>query len=275
MPRRVLDKPKLPNNVAPDAIKYISDRLNENIDKKSAAFFLSLSDESNPLVIDMWNSIAAVFPAKQKKVIISAAVAHQDYHEARKEAREISQLLKDIEKTATRLSSKIKQFQRMKYYSTPFEFIRMDELMRVAKNSCDKNKDKVWNKRKNEILGEQFRLVDMQSPEVTEHVEYVWGFAPNVIDVCNTLSTTARDLKPSINSNALQAAMSKKGKNSCTDFIRGFARQLEMNDIVPSPEIIRIIADVTNVIFNLEGGYDNDKVRKALNKSAATKIKKK
>ena len=101
--------------------------------------------------------------------------------------------------------------------------------------------------------------------KVRETLRYVWGLAPDLSELLDTVTNGARNYIPN-QTGWIEAAISKRQHSEKTAYIRAFASLLgDVHHITPTPALMRAMAIVGTVALDLNGeGISYDDVRKAL-----------
>jgi hypothetical protein len=222
-----------------------------------------------------WSLIQKHYPTKAGSFIFAAIAAYDDYTNARKEQREIGEILDSIARGANMLVSNIRALHEIQNYQIPYEFRRIEELLRAASVTRNKETMQEWERIKIKLLGQRFRPVDFKKENFREYIEYYWEVAPSLPDIFVALAKVAKESKPlHPNNNHTEAALSKDSHQPYTDYIRGLFKYLSMNGFENEVKTRRIIAATVNTIYGLDGTYDADSVDKALKKSPSSRTKK-
>ena len=221
--------------------------------------------------------------------IHSAWAAEMDYSKYRERLKRTAELRDKIADTSEKLAGLLRDTADTGFSFWPPEFYSIPELLRQTDNhEMENHYLHMWRSMRKHVLGDPpisdvpereqpqgghestdipkivMQIVGVgpsEKPEIDPEekarnaLRYVWGTAPDLSELLDTVAKAARDFQPSergMIGAAIQTRQKSRAGNK--EYLRAFGNQLtEVHGISPTINIMKAMADVATVVIN-----DND-----------------
>lgn len=182
----------------------------------SVVDFLHRFEQQDERINTMFHHLdgAGLDEQKQKSFVNATWLALNDYEKYRDLLKRAEEQRKAIAKQAEELANLLRDITKHGVLADlPTEFFAIRTLLRKTDGD-----DQLWP-----LMRERLSLVP-GDPEANG-LDYIWGIAPKVSDLLDTVAKAARDYQPKI-IGRIGAAISKDQRSPRTEFIRAFGQEL-------------------------------------------------
>lgn len=179
---------------------------------------------------------AGLSESRQKDFVNVAWVALTDYDEYRDALKRADKQRKAIAKKSKELAELLREMPAMTIQ--PMEFYSVRTLLRATDGG-----DRLWPLMREKLLA------PVQDGREYGNLAYIWGIAPKVPELLETLAKTAAEHKPQFD-DRIAAAIKKRERNPKTQFLRAFAHELTEACIETSPNVITAVAYMASVALD-------------------------
>jgi hypothetical protein len=181
---------------------------------------------------------AGLSESSQKDFVNVAWLALTDYSKYRDMLDDADKQRKAIAKRAKELAKLLRSIMTdNSLIGTPMEFYSVRTLLRETDGD-----DKVWP-----LMRE--KLLPVPGDPEANGLDYIWGIAPKVPDLLDTVAKVADEYQPQFGGR-IGAAIEKRERNSKTQFLRAFGHELAEARIEPNPEVINAMAYMATVALD-------------------------
>ncbi len=181
---------------------------------------------------------AAGLPESSQKDFVNAAwLALADHAKYRAILKDAKKRLKDIARQAEELAMLLRGITDHGLSGMPMGFYSVRALLRETNGD-----DRLWP-----LMRE--KLLPIPGDPEANGLDYIWGIAPKVPDLLDTVAKAAIEYQPQFGGR-IGAAIEKRERNSKTQFLRAFGHELAEVRIEPSPDLINAMACMAAVALN-------------------------
>lgn len=190
--------------------------------------------------------------ADKKQFVNFAWVVLTDYKKYRAVLKRAEKQRQDIAKKAEELANLLRDISGHAMSGLPMEFYKVRTLLRATAGS-----DLLWP-----IM--RWQLLADPGEKVAADLDYIWGIAPDLPELLDTVAKAARNYEPQFYGR-IGAAVGKREGNIKTNYLRAFGHMLAEARIEPTPDVQNAVARMATVAINDAAiEVSSDDVRQAL-----------